>query len=247
MKKLALTTDGKLTYCTATEETIGKGRCNHLVHQEQNEQSEDFLIRVSNFKENQSKIKSSSLYKSFEKFNEKEKERREKILEVLNDEKPKEEITIAVLKAKENLPEEKETYFNSDLVLERLLDIKENGSKEDQEFIDDDIQSFKNSMHSIVEYGMFIMNWDINSKKMQDRSQDTRDFREKLVQMDHARKSKHDAAITSISMMNKICEVYNIEPPFYKGEVEKDSITREEIGNHILQLISNRSEYLSYL
>lgn len=32
-KVLALTKDGKLTYCTASEENRGKGHCNHLNHQ----------------------------------------------------------------------------------------------------------------------------------------------------------------------------------------------------------------------
>lgn len=32
-KRLALTKDGKITYCTASEENIVKGRCNHIAHQ----------------------------------------------------------------------------------------------------------------------------------------------------------------------------------------------------------------------
>lgn len=44
-KRLAVTKDGRLTYCTATEENIGKGRCNHVTHQKQGESQEDFLNR----------------------------------------------------------------------------------------------------------------------------------------------------------------------------------------------------------
>lgn len=242
MKRLAVTTDGKLTYCTASEENIGKGRCNHVYHQNDGESQEDFMKRS-----NEERIKSGSLFKSFEEFNSKEKSRREKTLSIINDNKPKEELVVAVLKAEKNISKEKETYFNPDNVLDKFLDIKENGSESEKEFIDDDIQEFKHSMHSIVEYGMFIMNWDSNAEKMKSASQDSRDYREKLVQMDHARKSKHDSAITAIKLMNNICDSYNISPTFYRGKVDKDSITREEIGNHILQLISNRTEYLAYL
>ena len=42
-KRLALTTDGKITYCTASEDNIGKGRCNHVAHQKDGESNEDFI------------------------------------------------------------------------------------------------------------------------------------------------------------------------------------------------------------
>ena len=47
MRRLALTKDGKLTYCTASEENIGKGRCNHIDHQKNKESIKDFTIRCS--------------------------------------------------------------------------------------------------------------------------------------------------------------------------------------------------------
>ena len=51
-KRLALTKDGKLTYCTSSEENIGKGRCNHIFHQNNNESTEDFCKRVKDIKLN---------------------------------------------------------------------------------------------------------------------------------------------------------------------------------------------------
>ncbi len=46
-KRLALTKEGKLTYCTASEENIGKGRCNHIAHQKNNETAEEFTKRIN--------------------------------------------------------------------------------------------------------------------------------------------------------------------------------------------------------
>lgn len=46
-KRLALTKEGTLTYCTAVDENIGKGRCNHITHQTINETNEEFLKRIS--------------------------------------------------------------------------------------------------------------------------------------------------------------------------------------------------------
>ena len=45
-KRLALTVDGNITYCTATDENIGKGRCNHIGHQKDEESQEDFVNRI---------------------------------------------------------------------------------------------------------------------------------------------------------------------------------------------------------
>ena len=53
-KRLAMTTDGKLTYCTADDEHIGKGRCNHIAHQKTGESQEDFLERTKTMTGNKS-------------------------------------------------------------------------------------------------------------------------------------------------------------------------------------------------
>ena len=47
-KRLAMTKDGQLTYCTASEENIGKGRCNHIAHQKNGEDPVTFMNRVNN-------------------------------------------------------------------------------------------------------------------------------------------------------------------------------------------------------
>lgn len=46
-KRLALTKDGKLTYCNASEENIGKGRCNHIAHQRAGESMQSFMNRAN--------------------------------------------------------------------------------------------------------------------------------------------------------------------------------------------------------
>ena len=51
-KRLALTVDGNITYCVASEENIGKGRCNHVLHQLENENIDRFLRRASLYSEN---------------------------------------------------------------------------------------------------------------------------------------------------------------------------------------------------
>ena len=44
MKRLALTADGKMTYCSADEHNIGKGRCNHILHESGNK--DNFLKQM---------------------------------------------------------------------------------------------------------------------------------------------------------------------------------------------------------
>lgn len=45
-KRLALTEDGRLTWCTAPQEKIGWGRCNHVAHAHIGESGESFGIRA---------------------------------------------------------------------------------------------------------------------------------------------------------------------------------------------------------
>ena len=44
---LALTTDGRVTYCVAPPEMRGKGRCNHVAHQEEGQSPEDFINSIN--------------------------------------------------------------------------------------------------------------------------------------------------------------------------------------------------------
>lgn len=46
-RRLAMNSEGQMTYCTASEENIGKGRCNHIVHQNPEESPEDFCERAN--------------------------------------------------------------------------------------------------------------------------------------------------------------------------------------------------------
>lgn len=45
-KVLALNTEGDLTYCTVEPENRGKGRCNHVAHQNPGESIEEFIKRI---------------------------------------------------------------------------------------------------------------------------------------------------------------------------------------------------------
>ena len=61
-KRLALTKDGRMTYCTATEENIGKGRCNHIAHQKEGQTEVDFVEeanKIWDIKEDEKNVKVS--------------------------------------------------------------------------------------------------------------------------------------------------------------------------------------------
>lgn len=55
-KVLAMTADGRLTYCEAPPDKRGIGRCNHVCHQENGESEEEFAVRAAqiNFEKEQS-------------------------------------------------------------------------------------------------------------------------------------------------------------------------------------------------
>lgn len=54
-KRLALNINGEMTYCSASDENIGKGRCNHLEHQRSYETPQEFMDRVKNLDGNEMK------------------------------------------------------------------------------------------------------------------------------------------------------------------------------------------------
>lgn len=54
-KRLALNADGEMTYCSASEENIGKGRCNHVAHQKDGESQIQFMNRANEESNNKSK------------------------------------------------------------------------------------------------------------------------------------------------------------------------------------------------
>lgn len=54
-RRLALTVDGRITYCTAPPDKIGMGRCNHVEHQKDGESVEEFVRRSDHKKTEQSK------------------------------------------------------------------------------------------------------------------------------------------------------------------------------------------------
>jgi hypothetical protein len=58
-KRLALTKDGQLTYCTADDEHVGKGSCNYIEHQMNGESNDDFMKRVNESKQ----------WKNYDEFN----------------------------------------------------------------------------------------------------------------------------------------------------------------------------------
>jgi hypothetical protein len=56
MKVLALNKNGSLTYCTVPPEDRGKGRCDHVLHREDGQSTEDFIKQVEEYKSNHSNI-----------------------------------------------------------------------------------------------------------------------------------------------------------------------------------------------
>lgn len=50
-KRLALNDKGEMTWCTSSEENVGKGRCNHIVHQNKDENTQSFVERIGKAQE----------------------------------------------------------------------------------------------------------------------------------------------------------------------------------------------------
>lgn len=64
-KVLAVNINGDITYCTVAPEMRGKGRCNHIAHQNPGESTSDFMERIENL--NVEKIARESVEEIYEK------------------------------------------------------------------------------------------------------------------------------------------------------------------------------------
>lgn len=51
MKVLAVNVNGDITYCTVDPENRGKGRCNHIAHQNHGESTQEFIERINEIRE----------------------------------------------------------------------------------------------------------------------------------------------------------------------------------------------------
>lgn len=61
-KMLALNTEGRITYCTVDPEMRGRGRCNHIEHQNEGETASEFIERISIKQKEIEQIKEISEY-----------------------------------------------------------------------------------------------------------------------------------------------------------------------------------------
>lgn len=103
-----------------------------------------------------------------------------------------------------------------------------------EETISDAIRSFVNYACCVAHMQRMIQVWVMSSRY------EGQEFRDKVEDLDHKRRIAHDAAISNLSMLNRICDMLNIE----KFEVNlKD---RYEVGNWIgmfcAELYDNRME-----
>lgn len=55
-RRLALNNKGDMTYCSSSNENIGRGRCNHVIHQRDGENAMEFIARVNEYSEKESDI-----------------------------------------------------------------------------------------------------------------------------------------------------------------------------------------------
>lgn len=75
---------------------------------------------------------------------------------------------------------------------------------------DDAYGTIINAMGSFVDYQNHVINMGIIQPTLYARYEG-QELRDKVMDLDQRRKSKHDAAIANMSMLNRICDNYGVE------------------------------------
>ncbi len=110
---------------------------------------------------------------------------------------------------------------------------------EDKEMLD----IIFNALKHFEEYHQVIYEMETKMLVYSYDSMDKDDYQSMVTEADKLRTMKHNAVISSVSMLNKIAEKEKL-PPFYDGIVSKERPYRRQVANAVLdfaeEIIKNR-------
>ena len=95
------------------------------------------------------------------------------------------------------------------------------------ELIEDNLKAYTSYVGFISTLESLIMRWRVNS--------DPADFRQKVMQADKQRRSKHNRCIDATNQFNRLCQAAEL-PLFYSGSINDRYQVSVFIGNVIHEL-----------
>lgn len=97
--------------------------------------------------------------------------------------------------------------------------------------------------NDMKDYAKYVLTYerDINVLKADKDNYGEDWYRQEYQKLDRIRRDKHNAAIISINVLNKICEEYEIIP-FYPGDVKADH--RQNVAESIFEYFKYELDYL---
>ena len=102
-----------------------------------------------------------------------------------------------------------------------------------------------NHLERLYEYASYVMKFENKMKMIQVTAFDTEDFQNRVKNLDEGRRLKHEAAISSLSVLNKIAERINVDC-VYEGTISIDPDYRGEIATAIFEFCKQNLDLDKY-
>lgn len=240
VKRLALNSDGKLTYCTSSEENMGKGRCNHIIHQNSDESAIHFISRTGNLsiKKWEHKIdlkyegnrleltkKFMALHDEFEEYRKNSKSN--KIAGSLMKDSYESDINNLNIS---RLSEDK-TDIKINSFLQKFKSVVDNGNLDDP----DDIKDVNEAINNIMAYGQSLIMYGSNLDYVR-QEYSGEDLRQATMEIDRKRRSMHNNAMVGLSLLNGLSNLYGFDKVYDK---EISDSNRSTITDDIISMIQS--------
>lgn len=236
-KRLALNADGVLTYCTASEENIGKGRCNHIEHQRSDESTAQFMDRTSTRDQfNKLDLKYEGyhleLAKKFMAIQDEVEEyqnnsRYSKIASSLI--KGSYEFNIKELNIS-RLKEDK-TDIKINKFLKKFITFYNSDKLDDP----DDVKYVNDAINDIMAYGQELIMSDSNIEYVR-QNFSGEELRKVAIGIDRKRRDMHNIAMSGLHLLNKLANLYGFDEVYTK-EISNEN--RSTITDDIRLLVES--------
>lgn len=103
------------------------------------------------------------------------------------------------------------------------------------EFEEDDLEFIESRMKTFTDYVSHVAWMETRIQRLQIEGVTGQEWRDQVQDLDSTRRSRHDVAMDAINQLNRMSEMYNLEP-FYDGPVDHEH--RNNVGDVIGDIVN---------
>ena len=101
------------------------------------------------------------------------------------------------------------------------------------------------NMEHLVDYVKAVYMMEVTMQLQRARlGEDSREYAEKLAELDHKRRSHHECAIAAVSVVNRMCGIYGVESIF-DGNLDDRYEVADFCGNLVDEIFGSRDKIVA--